>query len=584
VVCDECKELVRQFYRMTNVSRQAGLRGSGRKGKVLRESKSDSRPKKEKDMQDTGPSTPPRTKGPKKEHSEANRPLPGRGNITHRGDFRASSNKSKPNPHPPPVTTREHSREKKVGPPPNAMKRSGSGHLPSPTRGDLEPTTLAQKGSLKSLTIPANLNKASSEEGALRKETSSARWKQAKGAALAHVSWNAILKTLKKKNGRDINFNTLQVLLDCNEEKFIEKVNLRGQFSSDDVVTLLEPITRALHSDDVPEDEKPTILKRLEAAYMWVRVPAPVLDLGMLAWATDITSTSAQGADYWSVADRLHAYMQVIASLRYKLYSPSECLLRCASSGCDAGIQKLEEKNLLQPNEVDPFGFTPLMLAIKGGYGDIVEKLIEVSDINFQLNDQENLKHCLLSVQGSTALHVAVMEVRLDFVKMLLTKGANINAEDISGFTAIDRCLQLEIQAREKKFDNLQEIVDMKEYLLQEGAVVRRTSWGLIHRNSVTSTTTKFVEENRIHEKTYADIPEEIAEEEEEESGIEEQDTLLAHPIIHRARSRSVNEMDEEICELSDDDSDTDPINLLTVARMASKSLGKSRKALKNSN
>jgi Ankyrin repeats (3 copies) len=69
-----------------------------------------------------------------------------------------------------------------------------------------------------------------------------------------------------------------------------------------------------------------------------------------------------------------------------------------------------------------------VFLAVKYRRKDTLMLLLEIKDINTEGND---------TASGKTALHESVQAERLDFVELLVMRGANINAEDMKGNTPL---------------------------------------------------------------------------------------------------------------------------------------------------
>ena len=114
-------------------------------------------------------------------------------------------------------------------------------------------------------------------------------------------------------------------------------------------------------------------------------------------------------------------------------------------------------------------GTTPLHLAIKGGYLDLVELLIDIEQVNIEAVDSElttalhmaSDKGYLQVVQallerrpdvnsvdksGRTPLHYAVFEGHFDVVRFLASNKANPDAKDVWGHSPLDYAVM-----REKK-------------------------------------------------------------------------------------------------------------------------------------
>ena len=81
----------------------------------------------------------------------------------------------------------------------------------------------------------------------------------------------------------------------------------------------------------------------------------------------------------------------------------------------------------IEPNSKDKYDNTALHYASKKGHSEIVKLLLEKgANVNAQDNDI-----------GYTVLHRASMAGHLEVAKLLLDKGANINAQDIFSETAL---------------------------------------------------------------------------------------------------------------------------------------------------
>lgn len=85
-------------------------------------------------------------------------------------------------------------------------------------------------------------------------------------------------------------------------------------------------------------------------------------------------------------------------------------------------------KNEINVNEVDQEGFSPLILACTKGLKNIIGLLVEsAADV-----DQKHPK------DGSTPLHIAVIQNRSDIILLLLNKKPNLTIQNKSSKTAMD--------------------------------------------------------------------------------------------------------------------------------------------------
>jgi len=104
---------------------------------------------------------------------------------------------------------------------------------------------------------------------------------------------------------------------------------------------------------------------------------------------------------------------------------------------------------------MDQFGFTPLHIAAKLGYEDIVSKILE---INPHVVDIQNK-------QGLTALHNASLSCYENIIRLLINHGANKDIRDRSGATP------LHIAARYGKIASV-------NILIEAGASISRDVYG----------------------------------------------------------------------------------------------------------
>lgn len=87
-------------------------------------------------------------------------------------------------------------------------------------------------------------------------------------------------------------------------------------------------------------------------------------------------------------------------------------------------------------------GTTPLMTAVRNGYDDVINKLME---------KKEKLEIDAQDLHGNTALHLAMYRNRVDIAKLLLQSGADPRIADhhggtclgIAKFRRMDECITL---------------------------------------------------------------------------------------------------------------------------------------------
>jgi ankyrin repeat protein len=96
-----------------------------------------------------------------------------------------------------------------------------------------------------------------------------------------------------------------------------------------------------------------------------------------------------------------------------------------ARNGSIEEMKMLFEKNANSVNEVENYGFSPLILATYRGNFEVAKYLITiVKDINYQ------------SPEG-TALMAAVMRNNSELIQLLIDKKANLDATSKTGVTAL---------------------------------------------------------------------------------------------------------------------------------------------------
>lgn len=96
-----------------------------------------------------------------------------------------------------------------------------------------------------------------------------------------------------------------------------------------------------------------------------------------------------------------------------------------ARNGSVEEMKMLFEKNANSVNEVENYGFSPLILATYRGNFEVAKYLITiVKDINYQ------------SPEG-TALMAAVMRNNSELIQLLIDKKANLDATSKTGVTAL---------------------------------------------------------------------------------------------------------------------------------------------------
>lgn len=96
-----------------------------------------------------------------------------------------------------------------------------------------------------------------------------------------------------------------------------------------------------------------------------------------------------------------------------------------ARNGTVEEMKMLVEKNTNCVNEVDSFGFSPLILASYRGNFEVAKYLITlVKDVNYE------------SPEG-TAVMAAVMRDNIELVQLLIEKNANLDLTNKTGVTAL---------------------------------------------------------------------------------------------------------------------------------------------------
>ena len=101
-----------------------------------------------------------------------------------------------------------------------------------------------------------------------------------------------------------------------------------------------------------------------------------------------------------------------------------------AKNGSVEEMKLLFEKDANSVNEVDKFGFSPLILASYRGNFEVAKYLITiVKDVNYQ------------SPEG-TALMAAVMRNNMELIQLLIHKKANLDLTSKTGVTALMLAIQ----------------------------------------------------------------------------------------------------------------------------------------------
>ena len=151
-------------------------------------------------------------------------------------------------------------------------------------------------------------------------------------------------------------------------------------------------------------------------------------------------------------------------------------LLRAVEDGDLPWVKTFMKCPQMDINVRNQDGVTPLNVAAREGYNEIVRLLLSNPDVD---TNQYN------SMNGKTALIVASEEGKWEIVKMLL-RNAQINVEisDINGKTSLQRaaynghlmavklllrCTKTIVDNIESKSDDIVEAIDMRSYLLRIG-------------------------------------------------------------------------------------------------------------------
>ncbi|CAF0967227.1 unnamed protein product [Rotaria sordida] len=128
-------------------------------------------------------------------------------------------------------------------------------------------------------------------------------------------------------------------------------------------------------------------------------------------------------------------------------------------------VVKLLLKHGANPNTVTKFDLTPFLLACAICDLDIIEACIAAgANINFTLSGSNTNN---LNITGETALFIATLKDRVDVVKFLIEKGAQVNIQNHCGVSPLHLCAK----------SGNQELVQV---LIQAGANVNITPQGKI--------------------------------------------------------------------------------------------------------
>lgn len=119
----------------------------------------------------------------------------------------------------------------------------------------------------------------------------------------------------------------------------------------------------------------------------------------------------------------------------------------CTPLMCATGNGKIQTVQLLIEAGADinayskDFGFTPLSFAARGGYTDIVKLLLDSgADVNAQYAQYVAPRQYCLRRGDSTALMMAAFFCHVDTIRLLIERGANVNARNqFTGETAFMR-------------------------------------------------------------------------------------------------------------------------------------------------
>lgn len=108
-------------------------------------------------------------------------------------------------------------------------------------------------------------------------------------------------------------------------------------------------------------------------------------------------------------------------------------------------------KRARQANKIDRHGMTALMwAAVKGKAKKVRELLSSGAEIDFAKTEKSALSMTDYPA-GATALHFAAWHGHTDVVKMLVEKGADVNAVDEKGFSPLDLALARQVDTDETK-------------------------------------------------------------------------------------------------------------------------------------
>ncbi|OGB83383.1 hypothetical protein A3F66_05890 [candidate division TM6 bacterium RIFCSPHIGHO2_12_FULL_32_22] len=145
----------------------------------------------------------------------------------------------------------------------------------------------------------------------------------------------------------------------------------------------------------------------------------------------------------------------LISSAAFSLFSgPNEDLLDAAKAGDSAGV----EAAIAAGANIDAadIGYTALIVAAQNGHIDIVRLLLDKgAGIN------------AVDIDGRTALILAVLNGRLDIVKLLLNRGANIDVSRI-GRTALIVARRLGYTEIVKIFEEASKIKQLVDNTIQD--------------------------------------------------------------------------------------------------------------------
>lgn len=124
---------------------------------------------------------------------------------------------------------------------------------------------------------------------------------------------------------------------------------------------------------------------------------------------------------------RFNEAMQM-ESRRFAANKQKAALIRAVVDGRIDTVEKLCARGV-SVNTQSNKGWTPLMLAAKAGYNEMVDALVMAEGINFDVQNSD----------GDTVLMLATADNNMRVVGMLVAKGANVNIQNGKGETSLMR-------------------------------------------------------------------------------------------------------------------------------------------------